>query len=61
MKRALEEERKSKAEEVKVRREKETEDMEKGVGLAWIMWMRFARRAEVSWVRFILLCSLLRS
>lgn len=47
VKRALEEERKTKAEEVKVRRERETEEMEKGVALAWIMYMRFARRAEV--------------
>ena len=50
----MEEERKFKAEEVRVRRERETEEMEKGVALAWIMYMRFARRAEVSFISFFL-------
>jgi hypothetical protein len=51
--------RRSKAEEVRVRRERETDELEKGVALAWIMYMRFARRAEVrpTWVCLIV-CSL---
>ena len=47
VKRAQEEERRTKAEEIRTRREKETEELEKGVALVWIMYMRFARRAEV--------------
>ena len=47
LKRAQDEERRAKADEIRTRRDKETDELEKGVALVWIMYMRFARRAEV--------------
>lgn len=47
-KRSQDEERRLKEDEIKERRGKDLEEAEKAAGLVWIMYMRFARRSEVS-------------
>lgn len=47
-KRSQGEEKRKAEEEIRERRSKELEEAEKAAGLVWIMYMRFARRSEVS-------------
>lgn len=45
--RAQEREKRDRAAEVRKRRAAEVDEKEKGAGLVWILYMRFARRSEV--------------
>lgn len=56
--RSQEREKNDKEREVRKKWAKEVEEKEKGAGLVWVMYMRFGRRSEVS---FLLSCNPLHS